>query len=76
MKSTTAYLKAEQLGAEQWLGAGSTIWQVVDPSKTTLENSQGIVHQAALIPIARKARCRVWSLLHGYGWLPVKGTLR
>ena len=67
-----AYITHEVLGSEQWIGAGSTVWQVVDPSKATAENSTGIVHQAQIIPIARCLRCRIWALLHGYGWLKVR----
>lgn len=67
----SAWVTHEVLGAEQWIGAGSTVWQVIDTTKATPEDSRGIVHQAQIIPVARRLRCRLWGLLHGYGWLPV-----
>lgn len=63
-----AFIRSEVLGSEQWIGAGSTVWQVVDPAKTTVENSEGIVHQAAILPF-RRVRCLVWGFFHGYGIL-------
>jgi hypothetical protein len=68
----TPYLHAEVLGSEQWIGAGSTVWQVVDPAKATAENSNGIVHQTALLPVLKKLRCHLWGWFHGYGWLPTR----
>ena len=67
----SAYLQSEVLGPEQWIGAGSTIWQVVDPNKANEEEPDGVVHEATSF-VLKKTRCRVWARLHGYGWLRVK----
>jgi hypothetical protein len=66
-----AYIRSEKLDSEQWIGAGAIVWQVVDPGKVTAA-STGVVHQVGLIPILKKTRCRIWGLLHGYGWLAVR----
>ena len=70
--SASAYLHSEVLGSEQWIGAGSTMWMVIDPAKSTIENSMGVVHQVEFLPVLKKTRCRVWALWHGYGWLRVR----
>jgi hypothetical protein len=67
----SAYLHREALGSEQWIGAGSTIWQVVDPSKANEEEPDGVVHESVRF-VLKKTRCRLWALLHHYGWLEVK----
>lgn len=72
MSRAGAYLHREVLGSEQWIGAGTTIWQVIDPSKTTEEDRSGVIHETQIIPVLKKTRCRLWALLHGYGWLPQK----
>lgn len=65
------YLHPEVLGSEQWFFAGAKVCQVIDPRKESAPPfNGGIVHQSSFV--LPRTRCRIWALLHGYGWLPVK----
>lgn len=61
-------LHRETLGSEQWIGAGSKVCQVIDSSKVNSPPfNGGVIHQSSFFFTV--TRCRIWALLHGYGWL-------